>query len=66
MFQLWLIFWSAAGRVISVSILFFRPNHWLLSREVHNSFVHEYPDDPELQAAMLNKVFTLANVTEYS
>lgn len=24
-------------------------------------FAHEYPDDPELQAAMLNKAFMLAD-----
>ncbi len=28
---------------------------WLLQREMRNQFSHEYPDDPELQAATLNK-----------
>lgn len=36
-------------------------NDWLLLREVRNAFAHEYPDDPELQAAMLNKAFMLAD-----
>jgi hypothetical protein len=30
-------------------------NQWLLQREMRNQFAHEYPDDPELQAATLNK-----------
>jgi hypothetical protein len=33
---------------------------WLLMREARNSFSHDYPDDQELQAALLNKVFELA------
>ena len=33
---------------------------WLLLREMRNSFSHEYPDDPDIQAAILNKAFTLA------
>ena len=34
---------------------------WLLMREVRNSFSHDYPDDPELQAQMLNKAYQLAD-----
>lgn len=34
---------------------------WLLIREVRNSFSHDYPDDPKLQAAMLNKSYELAS-----
>jgi len=34
---------------------------WLLLREVRNSFSHDYPDDPELQAQMLNHTYPLAN-----
>jgi hypothetical protein len=30
---------------------------WLLMREARNSFSHDYPDDQELQAALLNKLF---------
>jgi hypothetical protein len=29
-------------------------------REARNSFSHEYPDDQELQAALLNKLYELA------
>ena len=32
---------------------------WLLMREIRNAFSHEYPDDPELQAELLNKAFEL-------
>ena len=35
-------------------------DEWLLMREIRNSFSHDYPDDPALQAAMLNKAFALA------
>jgi hypothetical protein len=35
-------------------------NEWLLMREVRNSFSHDYPDDLELQAMMLNKSYELA------
>jgi len=34
---------------------------WLLLREMRNVFSHDYPDDPELQAAGLNKAFRLAD-----
>jgi hypothetical protein len=30
-------------------------DQWLLLREMRNQFSHEYPDDPELQVAILNK-----------
>jgi hypothetical protein len=33
---------------------------WLLMREVRNAFSHDYLDDPELQAEILNKAFELA------
>ncbi|MDQ6951503.1 MAG: hypothetical protein Q9M26_07540 [Mariprofundales bacterium] len=33
---------------------------WLLLREMRNSYAHEYPDDPVLQAAQMNKFLTLA------
>ena len=33
---------------------------WLLLREMRNQFSHDYPDDPEIQAAILNKAFELA------
>jgi hypothetical protein len=36
-------------------------NDWLLLREMRNAFSHEYPDDPELQAATLNKGYALAS-----
>ncbi|MHB8849396.1 MAG: hypothetical protein ACYC43_13265, partial [Burkholderiales bacterium] len=34
---------------------------WLLLREMRNQFSHDYPDDPALQSAMLNKAYELAN-----
>ncbi|WP_305908052.1 hypothetical protein Q9L42_012565 [Methylomarinum sp. Ch1-1] len=33
---------------------------WLLMREIRNAFSHDYPDDPDLQAEILNKAFELA------
>lgn len=35
-------------------------DEWLLMREIRNSFSHDYPDDPELQSAMLNKAYEFA------
>jgi len=35
-------------------------DEWLVLREMRNAFSHEYPDDPEIQAAILNKAFMLA------
>jgi len=35
-------------------------DNWLLMREIRNSFSHDYPDDPELQAATINKAYDLA------
>lgn len=35
---------------------------WLLLREIRNHFSHDYPDDPELQAAALNKAYNLAGI----
>jgi hypothetical protein len=32
---------------------------WLLLREIRNAFAHDYPDDLELQAEVLNKAFAL-------
>jgi len=34
---------------------------WLVLREMRNSFSHEYPDEPEIQASLLNKAFLLAD-----
>lgn len=34
---------------------------WLTLREMRNQFAHDYPDDSELQAAILNKAYVLAN-----
>jgi len=28
---------------------------------MRNAFSHEYPDDPDIQAAILNKAFSLAS-----
>ncbi|MDX8406080.1 MAG: hypothetical protein R8K50_08010 [Mariprofundus sp.] len=33
---------------------------WLLLREMRNAFSHEYPDDPDMQAAILNRAFLCA------
>ncbi len=33
---------------------------WLLLREVRNTFAHDYPDDLELQANVLNQSYLLA------
>jgi len=33
---------------------------WLTLWEMRNAFSHEYPDDSEIQAAMINKAFVLA------
>ncbi|MGZ8256390.1 MAG: hypothetical protein ACXWTX_01330 [Gallionella sp.] len=33
---------------------------WLILREMRNQFAHDYPDDSELQAAVLNKAYALA------
>ena len=35
-------------------------SQWLQFREMRNQFSHEYPDDPEIQASLLNKAFGLA------
>ncbi len=34
---------------------------WLILREMRNEFSHDYPDDPALQAAILNKAYPLAS-----
>ncbi len=34
--------------------------HWLLLREMRNEFSHDYPDDPTIQSAILNKAYNLA------
>ena len=36
-------------------------DRWLLLREMRNEFAHDYPDDPAIQSAMLNKAYNLAN-----
>jgi hypothetical protein len=33
---------------------------WLKLREMRNQFAHDYPDDPEVQASLLNKALDLA------
>lgn len=33
---------------------------WLKLREMRNQFAHDYPEDPEIQAGLLNKAFGLA------
>jgi len=34
---------------------------WLELREMRNAFAHDYPEDSELQAAILNRAFLAAN-----
>lgn len=34
---------------------------WLLLREMRNEFSHDYPDDPAIQSAILNKAYNLAD-----
>jgi hypothetical protein len=34
---------------------------WQQFREMRNQFAHDYPNDPALQASLLNKGFTLAH-----
>ena len=36
-------------------------DQWLILREMRNEFAHDYPDDPELQSAILNKAYRLAS-----
>ena len=36
-------------------------DNWLLLREMRNEFAHDYPDDPAIQSAILNKAYNLAN-----
>ncbi|QWF71954.1 TM1812 family CRISPR-associated protein [Methylomonas paludis] len=33
---------------------------WLLLREIRNAFAHDYPENPDLQAEILNKAYGLA------
>ncbi len=35
-------------------------DQWLMLREMRNQFSHDDPDDPEIQAALLNKYFNMA------
>ncbi|WP_151703779.1 hypothetical protein [Nitrincola alkalilacustris] len=35
---------------------------WLLLREMRNQFAHDYPEDPEIQASLLNKAFSQATI----
>lgn len=37
-------------------------SQWLQLREMRNQFSHEYPDDPDIQASLLNKAFGLAGL----
>lgn len=36
-------------------------DQWLILREMRNQFAHDYPEDPEIQAGLLNKAFLLAD-----
>lgn len=36
-------------------------DEWLELREMHNAFAHDYPEDSELQAAVLNRAFAAAD-----
>lgn len=36
-------------------------NEWLELREMRNAFAHDYPEDSELQAAILNRAFSTAD-----
>jgi hypothetical protein len=35
-------------------------DEWLKLREMRNQFSHDYPDDPDIQASLLNKSFGMA------
>lgn len=35
---------------------------WLILREMRNQFAHDYPDDPEIQAAILNRAMSLSDL----
>lgn len=35
-------------------------DQWLKLREMRNQFAHDYPNDPEIQASLLNKAFDMA------
>ena len=35
-------------------------DQWLTLREMRNEFSHDYPEDPAIQVAMLNKAYLLA------
>ena len=35
-------------------------DQWLKLREMSNQFAHDYPNDPEIQASLLNKAFDMA------
>lgn len=36
-------------------------DQWLILREMRNEFSHDYPDDPAIQVAILNKAYSLAS-----
>lgn len=36
-------------------------DEWLELREMRNAFAHDYPEDSELQAAILNRAYTAAD-----
>jgi hypothetical protein len=36
-------------------------DQWLILREMRNEFSHDYPDDPAIQVAILNKAYPLAS-----
>jgi len=35
-------------------------SQWIKLREMRNQFSHDYPNDPEIQASLLNKAFKMA------
>jgi len=35
-------------------------DQWLKLRELRNQFSHDYPDEPEIQASLLNKSFAMS------
>ncbi len=39
----------------------FSVDEWLELREMRNAFAHDYPEDSELQAAILNRAFVAAD-----
>lgn len=55
--------WSMIDRLNRLEQLGFveSPDAWRLYREVRNRLTHEYPDAPEIQAAVLNHAWQVAD-----